>query len=69
MKSRTDFLYNDDWVEYLRQYYAGLAMQGLMSRQINPYNSGYVPSDDIILSSVAVYAVKISDALIKELNK
>jgi len=36
MKQRTEFGTENQYREYLKMYYAGLAMQGLMSRKIPP---------------------------------
>lgn len=66
MKSEHDFKYTDDWEKYQRQYYAGLAMQGLLANHLGAMaESGRVHSP----GSVERIAVMHADALIEELNK
>jgi len=46
-----------------REYFAGLAMQGVLS-----HNSKYSPTPNQA-ADIATYAVQIADALLEELNK
>lgn len=51
----------------IRQYYAGLAMQGMLA---NSYSNGSTqPLSELRDSDVANLAVAYADALINELNK
>jgi len=59
MKSRTDYASKELWLEYLRTYFAAMAMQGLCARRGSWDN----------MNELANRAVEISDALISELNK
>ena len=58
MKSRSEFSSKEEYLNYLRVYYAGLAMQGLVST-VSVHNSDYL----------AKISVKVADYLIAELNK
>ena len=51
----------------LRQWYAGLAVQGLIARIADDYE-GSTP-DDPHLKAIAKHAVAYADALLKELEK
>ena len=58
MKSRSEFSFKEEYLDYLRNYYAGLAMQGLIATShIYDYEN------------LARYSVKAADTLIAELNK
>jgi hypothetical protein len=46
-----------------REYFAGLAMQGVLSQ-----NSKYSPTPKLA-ANIAIRAVQIADALLEELNK
>ena len=56
MKSRSEFSSKEEYLNYLRAYYAGLAMQGLIT-EFNDYEN------------LAAFSVKAADYLIAELNK
>lgn len=58
MKSRDDFKTDGEYREYLRKYFAALAMQGLLS------NGGQVNHQ-----VVAAFAIRTADALLLELEK
>jgi len=58
MKSRSEFSSKEEYLNYLRVYYAGLAMQGYISAKSSPY-----------LENLARFAVQAADTLIAELNK
>jgi hypothetical protein len=59
MKVEDEFKTQQAYNEYLRKYFAGLAMQGLLS---NPNNSNSV---DEITKKAVIY----SDGLLKQLQK
>jgi len=67
MKSRSEFRYKEEYLNYLRDYYAGLAMQGLLSIY-DSTGDRVVPnlSNSIYMAELSV---KAADALINELNK
>ena len=74
MKPRQEFYTDEDYSKYLRAYYAGQAMQGIManatlqsevSDAIESGKTGAKFGKEIL----AFCAVEIADALIAELNK
>jgi len=65
MKSRKDFETANEYVEYLKIHFAGLAMQGLMSIYDNP--EGIVPNKANV-SYMAKLSVLASDELLKQLE-
>lgn len=68
MKSRYDFNTEQDYREYLRFYYAGMAMQGLLA---NPEHRKEYKGQTYLMQS-DIYcdqAVNLADALIEALNK
>lgn len=74
MKARQDFDSEKDWQEYLRYFYAGQIIQGLMA---NPERYKYITDlfarrevdHEGATQKNAHKAVKMTDALIAELNK
>ena len=63
MKSRNEFTTNEEYNEYLRIYFAGLAMQGLIAgRWACPDN---VPND---AETIVAQAVIHADRLLKKLE-
>ncbi len=58
MKSRYEFSTEQEWLEYLRFYYAGMAMQGYC-----------VSKPTVGDKAIAGWSVDIADALIEALNK
>ena len=63
MKSRNEFTTNEEYNEYLRIYFAGLAMQGLIAgRWACPDN---VPND---VETIVAQAVIHADRLLKKLE-
>ena len=58
MKSRSEFSFKEEYLDYLRNYYAGLAMQGLIAT-VNIHHYDYL----------ANLSIGAADALIAELNK
>ena len=64
MKSRNEFTTNEEYNEYLRIYFAGLAMQGLIAgRWACPDN---VPNE---VETIVEQAVIHADRLLKKLEK
>ena len=59
MKSRNEFTTNEEYNEYLRIYFAGLAMQGILA------NSGL---NNIKEESVAEISVLCADKILEELE-
>lgn len=59
-QSQQDFLTDEDYFKYLRFYYAGLAMQGLLSSCVNK-----VQIDADVLCSDSL---KFADSLLKQLK-
>lgn len=68
MKSRQDFESDLDWTEYLQQYYAGLAMQGILA---NHWCQNHFKNElnAIEFKDVAEQSIRYADALIRQLNK
>lgn len=67
MKARHEFHDNAEWLEYLRFYYAGQAMQGLLANTewMKEYKGEkYLMQDEV----AAEVAIKRVDTLIKLLN-
>lgn len=66
MKSLTDFPNKKEYYEYLRPYFAGLAMQGLLSkegwseRQIN---------ENTLNETICKAAIKMADELLTQLEQ
>jgi len=63
MKSILDFKTIPDYYKYLRGYYAGLAMQGIMA---NPHT---MPTTDEHFNNIIDDAVRVANELIKRLDK
>ena len=68
MKSRYDFPTEQEWLNYLRVYFAGMAMQGLLS---NPEHRKEYKGQTYLMQSdiYCEQAVKLADSLIEALNK
>ena len=64
MKSRDDFKTDGEYREYLRKYFAAMAMQGLSSIRV-----GYGANQDKVIDGDVQIAVKYADALLSELEK
>lgn len=58
MKSKNEFASEKEYNEYLRKYFAGLAMQGFISS--GKHNS--IPSD------ICKTSIKLADELLKQLE-
>lgn len=59
MKSRYDFKTEQEWLDYLRFYYAGMAMQGMTSNCYKDHPDQHIAESSVLLA----------DALIEALNK
>lgn len=65
MKSRNEFTTNEEYNEYLRIYFAGLAMQGFISSP-NTYETD--GKEIRTQTEIAIFAVDMADELLKQLN-
>jgi len=68
MKSRYDFTTEQDYREYLRFYFSGMAMQGLLANSKTGELLAHKQEDDSKLV-LSVASVKMADSLIEALNK
>ena len=64
MKSRNEFTTNEEYNEYLRIYFAGLAMQGLLALP----DKGTYGSFDEAIERICEVSVKFADELLKQLE-
>jgi len=65
MKGRYEFESENSYNEYLRAYYAGMALQGYL---VSYAQEGWTNTDAYVGHS-AEMAIKYADALLKELHK
>ena len=65
MKLRNEFTTNEEYNEYLRIYFAGLAMQGLLALP----DKGTFGSFDEAIEWVCEVSVKFADELLKQLEE
>ena len=65
MKSRNEFTTNEEYNEYLRIYFAGLALQGMIS---NPITVRPKKSDEEF-KDFSERAIKYADELLKQLEE
>ena len=64
MKSRNEFTTNEEYNEYLRIYFAGLAMQGLMSSFTENAENGFYGTKEVVST-----AIEYADELLKQLEE
>ena len=64
MKSRNEFTTNEEYNKYLRIYFAGLAMQGLLALP----DKGTYGSFDEAIERICEISVKFADELLKQLE-
>ena len=64
MKSRNEFTTNEEYNKYLRIYFAGLAMQGLLALP----DKGTYGSFDEAIERICEVSVKFADELLKQLE-
>ena len=64
MKSRNEFTTNEEYNEYLRIYFAGLAMQGLISSC--DWNVTFFNKD--LIEATSKNAIDLADELLKQLE-
>ena len=64
MKSRNEFTTNEEYNEYLRIYFSGLAMQGLLALP----DKGTYGSFDEAIERICEVSVKFADELLKQLE-
>ena len=65
MKSRNEFTTNEEYNEYLRIYFTGLAMQGLLALP----DKGTFGSFDEAIEWICEFSVKFADELLKQLEE
>ena len=65
MKSRNEFTTNEEYNEYLRIYFAGLALQGLLALP----DKGIYSSFDEAIERICEVSVKFADELLKQLEE
>ena len=64
MKSRNEFTTNEEYNEYLRIYFAVLAMQGLMSSFTENAENGFYGTKEVVST-----AIEYADELLKQLEE
>ena len=64
MKSRNEFTTNEEYNEYLRIYFTGLAMQGLLALP----DKGTYNSFDEAIERICELSIKFADELLKQLE-
>ena len=74
MKSRNEFTTNEEYNEYLRIYFSGLALQGLLSnpqywKRVYKDVSTLKSDKDSIECIFAHYSIKIAEELLEQLEK
>ena len=71
MKSRQDFTTEKDYQDYLRTYFAAMALQGICSTFSGSPNAERQAEKvgKTLSETMAVYAVDVADALINALNE
>lgn len=67
MKAKSEFKTTDEKHEYYRMYFAGLAMQGLLSLYDQNEQSPIVPNENNV-KYMAQLSVKAADELLKQLE-
>jgi hypothetical protein len=65
MKAKHEFPYKEDYKEYLKTYFAGLAMQGLCA---TPDKGTFSKIEDFYIKT-AEHSIKIADELLKQLEQ
>lgn len=66
MKSRNEFTTNEEYNEYLRIYFAGLAMQGILSNQSIVKGLIFTSGDAY---KIAKASIELADELLKQLEE
>lgn len=66
MKARHEFKHDDEYNEYLRTYFASIAMQGMLANDGLSYSK---LTGDAFAKSLSRASILAADALITELNK
>jgi len=71
MKSRQDFTTEKDYQDYLRTYFAAMAMQGICATFSGSPNAERQAEKvgKTLSETMAIYAVDVADALINALNE
>ena len=73
MKSRNEFTTNEEYNEYLRIYFAGLAMQGLLAnpqywKRVYKTLSSLKADKDSIECVFAQFSIKLADEILQQLE-
>ena len=74
MKSRNEFTTNEEYNEYLRIYFAGLAMQGLLAnpqywKRVYKTLSSLKADKDSIECVFAQFSIKLADEILQQLGE
>mgnify|MGYP000603184561 CR=1 FL=1 len=74
MKSRNEFTTNEEYNEYLRIYFAGLAMQGLLAnpqywKRVYKTLSSLKANKDSIECVFTQFSIKLADEILKQLEE
>ena len=74
MKSRNEFTTNEEYNEYLRIYFAGLAMQGLLAnpqywKRVYKTLSSLKADKDSIECVFAQFSIKLADEILQQLEE
>ena len=74
MKSRNEFTTNEEYNEYLRIYFAGLAIQGLLAnpqywKRVYKTLSSLKADKDSIECVFAQFSIKLADEILQQLEE
>ena len=74
MKTRNEFTTNEEYNEYLRIYFAGLAMQGLLAnpqywKRVYKTLSSLKANKDSIECVFTQFSIKLADEILKQLEE
>ena len=74
MKSRNEFTTNEEYNKYLRIYFAGLAMQGLLAnpqywKRVYKTLSSLKADKDSIECVFAQFSIKLADEILQQLEE
>ena len=74
MKSRNEFTTNEEYNEYLRIYFSGLAMQGLLAnpqywKRVYKTLSSLKADKDSIECVFAQFSIKLADEILQQLEE
>ena len=74
MKARNEFTTNEEYNEYLRIYFAGLAMQGLLAnpqywKRVYKTLSSLKANKDSIECVFTQFSIKLADEILQQLEE